>query len=166
MENKKILFTIFVLGLIFVVGCGQSTTSSGSPSLGVPAPGSEDIPEMVVVEEGQKTEEPLKAEEVTPSREDTQQAGEVKEITMTAQRFSFNPGTITVNKGDTVKISIRSTDVTHGFTISEFGINVQLTPGKTEIIEFIADKTGTFRFYCSVPCGTGHGRMNGKLIVK
>lgn len=167
MKNKAIVLTTLILGLFLVTGCGQTTTTSlgDTPSLGVPAPGSEDVQEMVVLDEGQ-TEEPARIEEVTPSGEDTQQAGEVREFTMTAQRFSFNPSTITVNKGDTVKISITSTDVTHGFAISEFGINVQLLPGKTEIIEFIADKTGTFRFFCSVPCGSGHGRMSGQLVVE
>ena len=91
--------------------------------------------------------------------------GEVKEFTMTAKQWEFNPSTITVNKGDRVKLSITSVDVTHGFTISEFGVNSRLNPGETTDVEFVADKSGTFSFFCSVQCGEGHLGMRGQLIV-
>ena len=85
---------------------------------------------------------------------------------MTAKRWEFTPSSITVNKGDTVKLTITSEDVTHGFNLPEFGVNAQLQPGKTIAVEFVADKTGTFSFFCSVFCGTGHSGMRGTLIVK
>jgi len=34
----------------------------------------------------------------------------------------------------------------HGFAINEFNVNERLEPGKTVIVEFVADKTGTFSF--------------------
>ena len=92
--------------------------------------------------------------------------GEVKEFTMTAKRFEFVPSTITVNKGDTVKITITSADVSHGFNLPDFGVNEMLEPGNPIKVEFVADKQGTFTFSCSVPCGSGHGSMKGQLIVK
>jgi nitrosocyanin len=94
-----------------------------------------------------------------------QATGAVKEFNMTVKQFSFDPDTITVNTGDKVKINIRSLDVMHGFAIDEFGVNEQLPPLQTVTVEFVADKTGTFRFYCSVPCGPGHREMSGQLIV-
>ncbi len=96
----------------------------------------------------------------------TASTGEVKEFTMTAKRFEFVPSAITVNKGDTVKITITSTDVAHGFNLPDFGVNERLDPGKPVKVEFVADKQGTFTFACSVPCGSGHGGMRGQLIVK
>lgn len=90
----------------------------------------------------------------------------VKEFTMTAKQWSFEPSTITVNKGDTVELTIKSIDVTHGFALPEFGINKNLKPGETVNVEFVADKTGTFSFFCSVSCGAGHSDMIGKLIVQ
>ena len=90
----------------------------------------------------------------------------VKSFSMTAQKWSFSPSTITVNKGDTVKIAIKSTDVAHGFFLSEFGVSETLTPGKTTNVSFVADKSGTFSFTCSVYCGSGHSDMVGTLIVK
>ena len=92
--------------------------------------------------------------------------GEVKEFEVIAKQFEFLPNTITVKQGDTVKLSITSADVTHGFAINDFGINETIEPGKTTNIEFVANKKGTFNFYCSIPCGTGHGTMKGQLIVE
>ena len=100
----------------------------------------------------------------TPDR--IEPTGEIKEFEVTANQWEFTPSTITVNKGDTVKLKITSVDVTHGFTLPDFGINEVLGPGKDVHVEFVADKTGTFSFWCSVPCGSGHSGMRGQLIVK
>lgn len=96
----------------------------------------------------------------------TPPTGEVKEFNMTAKNWEFNPSTITVNKGDTVKLHIESVDVTHGFGLTEFGINEWLKPGKPVNVEFVADKTGTFTFACTVFCGSGHDSMQGQLVVQ
>lgn len=104
-------------------------------------------------------------EEESQTQGSTEQTGEVKEFEVTARQFEFIPETIEVNKGDTVRLNIQSTDVTHGIAIPEFGVNRELQPGKKITVEFEADKSGTFNFYCSVYCGSGHGSMNGQLIV-
>ena len=93
-------------------------------------------------------------------------SGQVREFDITAKRWQFSPSTITVNEGDKVKLNIRSLDVTHGFAIFEFGVNERLSPGRTVTVEFTADKAGEYTFACSVPCGSGHGGMNGRLIVE
>ena len=90
----------------------------------------------------------------------------VRVIQMRAFQFGFDPNPVIVNEGEQVKLVVTSTDVTHGISIAEFGVNVQLFPGRPSIIDFTADKTGTFIFYCSVPCGAGHRSMRGRLIVK
>ena len=90
----------------------------------------------------------------------------VRVIQMRAFQFNFDPNPVVVNEGEQVKLVVTSTDVTHGFSISEFGVNVKLFPGRPSIIDFTADKSGTFIFYCSVPCGSGHTSMRGRLIVK
>jgi len=90
----------------------------------------------------------------------------VRVIQMRAFQFNFDPNPVIVIEGDKVKLVVTSTDVTHGFSIAEFGVNVQLIPGRPSIIDFTADKAGTYTFYCSVPCGAGHRSMRGRLIVK
>ena len=115
-------------------------------------------------------------EDLLNEKEDTNKAAEdkqtpttqtetVKEFNIVASQFEFTPSTITVNKGDKVKITLTSDDVTHGFAIPEFNVDAQVSKGEEKTVEFVADKIGTFTFYCSVPCGSGHSEMNGKLIV-
>ncbi len=89
-----------------------------------------------------------------------------KEFSMTAKNWEFEPSQINVDKGDMVKLKIKSIDVKHGFSIPEFNINADLNPGEETIVEFKADKLGTFTFSCSVYCGSGHKDMKGTLIVK
>ena len=113
----------------------------------------------------QKTQEQPKPEE-KEVEEPSQQAGEVKEFKMTAKQFAFEPSTIEVNKGDKVRLIVISTDVPHGISIPEYGINERLDPGKEVTIEFTADKEGTFTAFCSVFCGSGHSSMKGKIVVK
>ena len=88
------------------------------------------------------------------------------EFNITARQWSFDPAVITVNKGDTVLLHIQSVDVTHGFAITEFNVNSTLTAGQTTDVEFVADQAGTFSFFCSVFCGSGHSDMQGTLIVE
>ena len=92
--------------------------------------------------------------------------GKVVEISMTAKNWEFDPGTVTVHKGDTVKITLTSADVAHGFALPEYGINQRVEPGKPVVVTFVADKSGEFGFRCSVMCGGGHRGMTGKLIVE
>jgi cytochrome c oxidase subunit 2 len=96
----------------------------------------------------------------------TATSGEVREIKMTARKYEFAPDTVTVKKGDHVKLIITALDRDHGFKLEAFGINQKLIKGDPTTIEFTADKAGTFPFKCSEFCGLGHGRMKGKLIVE
>lgn len=88
------------------------------------------------------------------------------EINMTAKQWEFVPGTVTVNKGDTVILHITSTDVAHGIGMPQFGVSEDLPPGETVTVTFVADKEGTYTFFCNVYCGSGHREMKGTLVVK
>ena len=109
--------------------------------------------------------------EVSPKKEEkiaekTAPVAVTKSFTVTAKQWSFDPATITVKKGDKVKLTVKSVDVSHGFSLSAFGVNQTLEPNKEVAVEFVADKTGSFPFVCSVFCGSGHGGMKGTLIVE
>src|SRR3989344_1497102 len=93
-------------------------------------------------------------------------AAEVSEFSIVAKNWEFDPAEITVNKGDTVRLLITSVDVDHGFAIPEFGVSEKLSPGEEVTVEFVADKTGEFTFFCNVFCGSGHQEMRGRLIVQ
>lgn len=90
----------------------------------------------------------------------------LKEFSVQAKQFEFVPSTITVTQGDRVKLLISSSDVQHGFSLPEFNVNKTINPGSPVVVEFVADKTGTFTFSCSVFCGEGHSEMQGTFIVQ
>lgn len=87
-------------------------------------------------------------------------------IQMTAKQWEFIPSTVTVKKGQKVKLVITSTDVAHGIGIPDFGVSAALAVGKTTTLEFTPDKTGSFTFFCNVFCGSSHREMKGTLIVQ
>ncbi len=90
----------------------------------------------------------------------------VRVIEVKASKYKFEPDPIIVKFGEKVRLVAVSTDVTHGLAIGEFGINLKLPVGKPQSVEFIADKKGKFKVYCSVFCGAGHSHMQGSFIVK
>jgi heme/copper-type cytochrome/quinol oxidase subunit 2 len=89
----------------------------------------------------------------------------------------FFPGVIVVNQGDTVNVSVRNTDdMSHGFAIAAYDLNVAINPGQdqpngsitpytTSVQPFTASKPGVFRWFCTTPCGPGHFEMVGQLVV-
>ena len=156
MKYRKVFGIVFLSVLVFIVGCGggskgtssteeiniQDTPSDEELVSSVPAPGFEDVEEIVV-----------------------NTGGGVKTFDIIAKQWEFNPGIITVDKGDDVVLNIESIDVAHGIAIPDFGVNARLDPGKLTTVEFTADKSGEFTFFCSVRCGSGHSSMRGKLVV-
>jgi len=90
----------------------------------------------------------------------------IKEFNVVAKKYEFVPAEIKVKQNDIVKIALTSEDVAHGLMIKEYGINISVNKGEVKKIEFLADKKGTFIFRCSVFCGLGHYKMQGKLIVE
>lgn len=88
-----------------------------------------------------------------------------RRFTINSSQFQYEPGTLRVNKGDTVIITLTSSDVVHGLYLDSYNIDVRVEPGQSETVRFVADKAGKFRYRCSVSCGTLHPFMIGELIV-
>lgn len=112
------------------------------------------------------TEAPKKIEAAPKIEEPLIVKAPVKTFNVTARQWVFEPAKITVSQGDKVKLVVQSTDVAHGIGIPDFNVSSRLEPGKTTTLEFIADKTGTFSFFCTVFCGDGHSTMRGSLVVQ
>ena len=108
---------------------------------------------------------------------------EVQVIEVTARKYQFNPAEIRVKKGTKIRLKIRAIDRTHGFRISLYPERAERSgaPGlrfasqheswklekdREQVIEFIAERPGTYPFKCSVSCGLGHRRMKGQLLVE
>ncbi|GBD10266.1 Nitrous-oxide reductase [Candidatus Thermoflexus japonica] len=94
----------------------------------------------------------------------------VVEIWMTAIRSHFKPERVHIKKGDHVIWHItnieRARDATHGFALGGYNINLSLEPGETATIEFDADQSGTFPFYCTEFCSALHLEMMGYFLVE
>ena len=90
---------------------------------------------------------------------------EQREIKVIARKYAFEPKTITVRKGDHVRLIVTSEDVAHGIAIKEFDVDQRIDAKKSKVVEFTADREGRFRISCSVFCGDGHADMEGELVV-
>jgi plastocyanin len=89
----------------------------------------------------------------------------VKEFTVTGGNFEFTPATMEVKKGDTVRITFVNVEGFHDFVIDEFDVATkQIQGGAEEVVEFVADETGSFEYYCSVGKHREMG-MKGTLTV-
>jgi heme/copper-type cytochrome/quinol oxidase subunit 2 len=82
-----------------------------------------------------------------------------------AGNFAYSPATLQVNPGDRVTIELVSTDVVHGIYVDGYDLELTADPGQASRLSFIADRSGSFRFRCSVTCGALHPFMIGKLKV-
>lgn len=91
---------------------------------------------------------------------------QTREITLEARRFAYSPERIEVNKGDRVILTVASRDVTHGVYVEGYGVKSEAGPGENTVLEFVADKPGTFRIRCPVNCGELHPFMIGLLTVR
>lgn len=90
----------------------------------------------------------------------------VQKIYMTAKKYEFTPEVVRIKQGAHAILEIESLDVTHGFKIVHYGINVKIPAKRKVIVEFYARKPKTYPFRCSKFCGFGHFKMKGKIIVE
>lgn len=159
--NKKIILVIVVL--VLVIGGYMIYKNNNAP----------------YEEENMKVEQPQAPATVsddlntttTKAIDDTVKGEEkavatVKEFTVDGSNFKFSPNTINVKKGDTVKITLKNIGGFHDFRIDAFKVATkQIKEGTTETVTFVADKAGSFEYYCSVGKHKSMG-MVGTLTVQ
>lgn len=93
-------------------------------------------------------------------------AGDAKEFTIRETNFKLSPANITVNKGDTVRITVINDQGTHNLFIEGYDQRVRVvSSGTTQVMEFVADRTGIFNMWCEVP-GHRDAGMEGQFIVR
>lgn len=97
----------------------------------------------------------------------TSTAGNVREITVVMDDFSFEPQEIRVKSGERVKFVIRNEgSVAHDWHVDALNLSTPLVAaGQTATYEFTAGAAGTYDSYCAEP---GHEvlGMVGKLIIE
>jgi len=94
------------------------------------------------------------------------QSDNVKEFTITGNNYSFLPANFAVKKGDKVRVVFKNVEGFHDFKIDEFNVATKkISAGAEDAVEFTADKTGSFEFYCSIGDHRAMG-MKGILTVE
>lgn len=100
-----------------------------------------------------------------PPPDPTAPSGHEVTVHVEAGDFAFTPARIDVGEGDTVTLTLRSTDVVHGLHLEGYGLDLVSDPGRADEATFVADRPGVFRYRCSIPCGPLHPFMTGRLRV-
>lgn len=88
-----------------------------------------------------------------------------RRVEVVAKRFAYAPSEITLKKGEPVILAFMSTDVAHGISFKELGLNLKIAKGKVSELPLTPTQTGDFVGRCSVFCGSGHGGMTMTLHV-
>ena len=57
-------------------------------------------------------------------------------------------------------------DATHGFCIGGYNLHQSVEPGEFVEVRFVADRAGTYPFYCTEFCSALHLEMMGYLHVR
>jgi len=101
----------------------------------------------------------------TATTSSVEPADSIKEFHLNGFKYGYDPKEITVNEGDTVKIVLTSTDGLHDWVVDEFNAtSARVRTGETTEVTFVADKAGTYEYYCSVGNHRALG-MVGTLTV-
>lgn len=163
--NTKTIITVVIILVVILVGWGiyQSKTMPAPAPVVNEVITDIDADDVAGMDDATTTPTTVTA---TTSVDVSVGVGTVKTFTVTGSNFAFAPKTLTVNKGDKVKIIFKNSGGTHDIKIDEFSVaSAKIQGGAETTVEFTADKVGTFEYYCSIGTHRAMG-MVGTLTVK
>ncbi len=151
----KLFFAVMFVVLLLIAGCAQqsetktiekTTEKMEKKGTGATATETEDTNDA---EEGKKTTNEMEKPKIDTTGK------EVKTFTALVTHTGYTPNKFTVNEGDIVRILANTAPGQdwhgHGFAIDAYTINTVVRSADKDnpvVIEFIADKVGTFSIYC------------------
>ena len=105
----------------------------------------------------------------TKNTSDTNENAKTFVITGANLKFFMNgieSPELRVRQGDKVRIEFASTEGFHDWVLDEFNAATgKVGAGASTFVEFVADKKGTFEYYCSVGQHRANG-MKGVFVVE
>jgi cytochrome c oxidase subunit 2 len=87
-------------------------------------------------------------------------SGEVKVV---ASREGFRPSSLSVRKGETLRLLLSTADEEHCFALDALRVEKRIVPGKTTIVDVTPEKAGSFPFHCCLE--EGPRAIRGELRV-
>ncbi len=170
MQYKLILAAASV---VMLAACTPAQTPSTNDGQETSVPAAADDSDSMVDSDAMKIEE----NDPTPSdmggsKDDDTVVSEdppvvqARVVPVVVTDWSFSPATVTVKKGEKVKLELKGDKGIHSLLIADLGVNVRVEPGSDTVIDLPTDTVGTFAGRCGVPCGPGHRDMAFTIVVE
>lgn len=89
----------------------------------------------------------------------------LRAVSVVANDCRFTPESIDATEGDRVRLTVKALDRPHSFVIREYRIARRASPGQDAVIDFLADKPGSFGYFSDLASDESCADMRGQLQV-